>query len=299
MKSKQRQCRAVTSGLGLGFGLLLGALSPLAAAAEQQEFQCVIEPKATIKLGSSEAGILDEVMVKRGERVEEGQVVATLERSLEKLMVDLAKMKAQSNEDIRSAGAQVAFRQKELERFETLKAKNVVSEKDYDQARVEVRLTQLTLDKHRREKAIAEVERQHAQQRLERRIIRSPVNGVVTEVELSKGEYAYDQAPLMTIAQIDPLNVEVYLPVNMYPKVQMGMLAEVTPELTEGGSYQAKITAIDRVFDPSSRTFGVLLEMPNSDYALPAGMHCSLAFMAAEGESLAQQTLHEPGVKLE
>ncbi len=271
--------------------LLLGALPVKAWSAEQQSFQCVIEPKQTIKLGSAEAGILEEVKVERGERVEAGQVVASLERSLETLMVELARMKAQSNEDIRSASTQVAFRRKELERFETLKAKNVISEKDYDQANVEVRLTQLTLDKSRREKAIAEVEHQHAQQRLERRIIRSPVDGVVTEVELSKGEYAYDQAPLMTIAQIDPLSVEVFLPVNMYPKIKMGMPADVTPELLESGTYQAKVTAIDSVFDPSSRTFGVLLELPNSDYALPAGMHCTLEFMFADEGSIAQQTL--------
>ncbi|SEG48099.1 efflux RND transporter periplasmic adaptor subunit [Marinobacterium lutimaris] len=268
--------------------LLLGALSVPAWAAEEQSFQCVIEPKKTIKLGSAEAGILDEVKVERGQRVEEGQVVASLERSLETLMVELARMRAQSNEDIRSASTQVAFRRKELERFETLKAKNVISEKDYDQANVEVRLTQLTLDKSRREKEIAEVEHQHAQQRLDRRIIRSPVNGVVTKVELAKGEYAYDQAPLMTIAQIDPLNVEVFLPVKMYPQIKMGMLAQVTPELVETGTYQAKVTAIDSVFDPSSRTFGVMLELPNSDYALPAGMHCTLDFMMGEEGAIAQ-----------
>lgn len=293
MKLEQGQCGAI------GLALLLGALPLQVVAADQGEHQCVIEPKATIALGSSEAGILDEVMVKRGERVEEGQIVASLERSLEQLAVDLARLKAQSNEDIRSASAQVAFRRKELERFETLKAKNVISEKDYDQANVEVRLTQLTLDKYRREKAIADVERQHAQQRLERRIIRSPVNGVVMEVELTKGEYAYDQAPLMTIAQMDPLNVEVYLPVSLYPDIKMGMLAQVTPEIMQTGTYQAKVTAIDSVFDPSSRTFGVLLEMPNPDYALPAGMHCSLNFLMDEQASLAQQHHNEAGASIE
>lgn len=289
MRLKRSPCGVFT------LTLLLGALPAQAWAAEQQAYQCVIEPKTTIKLGSSEAGILDEVKVERGERVDKGQVVASLDRSLETLMVELARMKAQSSEDIRSAGTQVEFRRKELERFETLKAKNVVSEKDYDQANVELRLTQLTLDKSRREKAIAEVEHQHAQQRLERRIIRSPVNGVVTKVELSKGEYAYDQAPLMTIAQIDPLNVEVFLPVNLYPQIKMGMLAEVTPELVETGTYQAKVTAIDSVFDPSSRTFGVLLELPNSDYALPAGMHCSLEFLMGQEGAIAQQAQPDAG----
>ncbi|TCK07582.1 efflux RND transporter periplasmic adaptor subunit [Marinobacterium mangrovicola] len=282
------------------YGALLVGCLALAPGLKAEEFfaqgyKCVIEPRATIKLGSSEDGVIEEVLVKRGEKVTEGQPVANLERALETISVDLAKMKAESNEAIRSARVQVDFRRKELDRLVSLREKNVISAKDYDQAEVELRLTRLSLDSAAYDRDIAEVEYEYAKQKLARRVIRSPVDGIVTEVSLGKGEYAYEQAPLMTIAAIDPLHVEVYLPVQLYSEIEIGMAADVSPELVSDSSYRAWVIAIDSVFDASSRTFGVRLELPNQDYQLPAGMHCSLQFLRGEEGSIAQQAQTEAG----
>ena len=61
------------------------------------------------------------------------------------------------------------------------------------------------------------------------RSIKSPIDGLVVERALGPGEYAYEQAPIMTIAQVDPLNVEVYVPVALYTAIQVGGRAVVTP----------------------------------------------------------------------
>lgn len=255
----------------------------------EQTHECVIEPRATIELGSSEDGIIDEVLVKRGEQVKKGQPVANLERALETISVDLARMKAESAQAINSARVQVEYRRKELERLVTLREKSVIPARDYDQAEVDLRLTRLALDSAVYDRDMAEVEYAYAKQKLARRVVRSPIDGVVTEVSLGTGEYAYEQAPLMTIAEINPLHVEVYLPVQQYPELKVGMEAEVAPELVSGGSYRARVIAIDSVFDASSRTFGVRLELPNADYQLPAGMHCSLQFLPPAAEKVAAQ----------
>ena len=61
-------------------------------------------------------------------------------------------------------------------------------------------------------------------------MIRSPVNGVVSEIKLSPGEFIYEQTPIMTIAQIDPLNVDVVLPADKYGAVRAGSIAELRLE---------------------------------------------------------------------
>ena len=65
---------------------------------------------------------------------------------------------------------------------------------------------------------------------------------------LSKGEFVEDQ-PILKIAQIDPLHVEVIAPVEMLGAVRVGMRAEVRPENPVGGGYPARVTIVDRVID--------------------------------------------------
>mgnify|MGYP003346780470 CR=1 FL=1 len=46
-------------------------------------------------------------------------------------------------------------------------------------------------------------------------------------------------------------------------------------------TYQAEITVVNRIIDSASGTFGVRLEMPNPNHALPAGLPCTVTFPTA------------------
>jgi multidrug efflux pump subunit AcrA (membrane-fusion protein) len=113
---------------------------------------------------------------------------------------------------------------------------------------------------------------------LKQRTIRSPINGVVVTRALGPGEYAFDQAHLLTVSQIDPLNVEVFVPLAQFGKIRPGITAEVRPEQPVGGRYDATVTVVDQVFDAASGTIGIRLELPNPDHALPAGLKCRVRF---------------------
>ena len=100
----------------------------------------------------------------------------------------------------------------------------------------------------------------------------------MVEVTLPPGEYVHKQAPLLTIASLHPLHVEVFVPVALFGKVSKGMLATVMLEEPVGGTYEAEVIVVDQVFDSASRTFGVRLLLPNEEYLLPAGLRCSVVF---------------------
>jgi multidrug resistance efflux pump len=93
---------------------------------------------------------------------------------------------------------------------------------------------------------MAQVELAQAQARFDRRSVRSPVRGVIADLTIRPGEYTYEQAPLMAVAEIDPLYVKVFVPVRHYRKVQLGMIGAVVPEEPIGGVYRAKVTVVDR-----------------------------------------------------
>jgi RND family efflux transporter MFP subunit len=248
------------------------------------EFDCVIEPKMTIKLASPEAGVIQRVKVDRNQTVGEGEVVAELESDLQRIAVELAKLKATSTADVESQKTRLEFRKSDAERATTLHGRAVASTKTLEEAVTEWKLAELALQKSELDYKMAQQDLAQALARLERRSVRSPVRGVVADVTIRWGEYAYEQAPLMTIAEIDPLYVKVFLPVRHYRKVHVGTVGQIVPEDPIGGLYRAKVTVVDRVFDAASSTFGVRLELPNPDYALPAGLRCRVRFLEEAGQ---------------
>ena len=248
-------------------------------AAQEESFDCVINPKSTIKLGSAEDGILRELAVDRGDRVEKGALLASLDNEVERLSAELARLRAETKVEVKASHVQSDFHNKELARLLELRGQLAVSESVYDKADIEAQLAKLATESAGTEYAMAQVEYKRTKTSLERRNIRSPVDGVIVNIDMSPGEYVHEQVTLMTIAEVNPLNVDVFIPVAQYGNITVDMLAEVMPEQPVGGIYSAKVTVVDSVFDPASRTFGVRLELPNPNYLLPAGLRCTVQFI--------------------
>ncbi len=100
---------------------------------------------------------------------------------------------------------------------------------------------------------------------------------MVVERTGAPGEYVGEE-PFLTVAQLDPLNVELVVPVEYYGMIKLGSMAQVQLEAAVGGSHQAKVVIVDQVIDAASGTFGVRLELPNPKLKLPAGLKCQVVF---------------------
>jgi RND family efflux transporter MFP subunit len=258
------------------------ATAQSSTTSEMSDFDCVIEPKMMIKLGSPDTGIIESVNVDRDQTVKKDEVVAELDSNLQRIALEAARLKAANDTEIKSGEARLGFRAADADRAVSLFSKSIASGKVRDEALTEKDLAELALNKAKVDYKMAQVDLDQAQARLDRRSIRSPVNGVVADVTIHPGEYAYEQTPLMMIAEIDPLYVKVFVPVKYYRNVHVGTDAEVMPDEPVGGTYKAKVTVVDRVFDAASSTFGVRLDLPNPDYALPAGLRCRIRFLPQE-----------------
>jgi len=84
----------------------------------------------------------------------------------------------------------------------------------------------------------------------------------------------------MRIAQIDPLRIEVIVPVMAFGSISKGQRAYVYPEAPREGRFPARVTVVDRVADAASGTFRIRLSMPNPAFAVPSGLKCSVEFEA-------------------
>jgi len=264
------------------FVLLLAATLAAPAMAQDRnaggEFDCLIQPKMVLKLGTPVPGLISEVLVDRGAIVKKGDVVARLESGVEEAAVALAQARADNESTVRSNLAKLEFQKRKEERAKQLRKNDNISVAAADEAETASRVAQSELDEAQVNLQLSKLELTRAAEVLRQRTIRSPINGVVTTRALGPGEYAFDQGHLLTVSQIDPLNVEVYVPLSQFGKIRVGSSAEVQPEAPVGGRYTAIVTVIDQVFDAASGTIGIRLELPNPDYALPAGLKCQVRF---------------------
>lgn len=215
-----------------------------------QSFDGLIEPSEVVKISSQVPGILETVLVERGDKVAKDEVIARLKSNVEKAAVDLAL-------------ARKAFGQRKVQRNEELYKKSLISTHDKDEMETELK--------------ISELQHREAQEKLEIRIIRSPVDGIVAERFLSPGEYVGEE-PIMKLVRIDPLYVEVFAPVAFFGKIKTGMVAQIVPEFPNPGKFRARVIIVDKIIDAASGTFGVRLELPNPNHALPAGLKCRVVF---------------------
>lgn len=257
---------------------LIFALGPGTATAA--EYDCLIEARQKVDIRSPVEAVIESVQVRRGDLVKKGQVIATLESGPERAALELARSRATMQGELRAAQARVDLTQKKLVRAEELYKQNFVSVNALDEAQADFRLATEQLRQAEENQKLAVLEVNRASEVLAMRTIRSPFSGVVVEVMQKPGEFSASNIkdPILKLAEIDPLNVEVVLPVSLYGQIAVGSHGEVMPERPIGGKYTAAVRVVDRVIDAASGTFGVRLELPNRERKIPAGVRCRVKF---------------------
>jgi RND family efflux transporter MFP subunit len=262
-----------------GIAAVLAALWVTDAGAnEVPTFDCVIQPTEFVELSSPVPGIIDTIAVDRSDPVEKGQEVAELKSDVEQAQVDLSKQRAGFDSEIESKRASLSFAKRSQGRTQKLFNKKAVPFHVLDEAKTEAILAATELRTAEQNKRMAELELARAEATLALRTVRSPISGVVVERLKAPGEFI-DDKPILRIAQLDPLRVEVIVPVGKFGTIKNGMRAEVTPELARKRKYIAQVIIVDKVVDAASGTFGVRLELPNPGNYIPGGLRCSLTFL--------------------
>jgi RND family efflux transporter MFP subunit len=250
------------------------------------DFDCVIEPKQVIEVRSPLEGLIDKVPVDRGDRVKKGQELVVLDTSLERAQAAIAKQRSEMEGAVRSGETRVEFSSKKLKRAQNLHDQNYLSAQARDEAATEARLAESELRDARDNRRMAELELMRQNEIIRLKTIRSPFNGIVMERLQNPGELAeagVGRKPILKLAEVDVLYVEVLLPASAYGKVKLGMEVQVVPEIPPGSRHAGTVKVIDRLLDAASGTFGVRLELANAGYKIPAGIRCLASFPGIDG----------------
>jgi HlyD family secretion protein len=198
-----------------------------------------------VQLAFNDSERITELLVKEGDRVRAGQLVATLDaRRFEAAVANSEANVAAQRQAVLKAEADMDVAQANLvnagltfERTRDLREKKVVAPQDLDNARAAFDVAKATLAAAKQDIAAAkatlkanEAELELVKRDLVNAKLYAPSNGVIQDRLLEPGDMASPQAPVFTIALDDPLWVRAYVSETDLGKIREGMKAEVTTD---------------------------------------------------------------------
>lgn len=273
------------------------ALFPLSGGAGAQSLQplgCLIEPHRVVELGSPVIGVIESIEVERGDRVRKGQVIATLRADVERAAVGVAATKADVAAEVQAAQANYDLARRKHERAQDLVDRKFISSQALEQARADADVAEQKLAQAREQRRIWDRELKLAEAQLGMRTIRSPANGVIAERYVSPGERV-EEKPIVRLATIDPLRVELVVPAQLFGSIQTGSFLNVVPELPNAKPRLAKVVLVDPLIDGPSNTFRARLQLPNANYEVPAGLRCRVELgTETQAGALGEPTIGKP-----
>ena len=207
------------------------------------------EPFRTIKVSAGDSGVIAEMLVKEGDQVKERQVLARLETEVTKSELETAEAEALQQET-------------HLKRLEEIEKTSHVTPDEIDKARTDLIIRNAQVKKF---KAV-----------IETRTMRSPVNGIVTEIKRDTAESVSAGAPhVLTVVQIDKLTLNLYLTPQVASPLKPGAMVRIR-FIENGQEAPARVEFVSPVTDSASGTVRVKFVIENADGQYRGGASCTL-----------------------
>ena len=252
--------------------------------ARAAEIEAITLPSADITMSFVMAGRLSEIMVKEGDLVRNGQVLAVLEDRVERLKVVQLKAQVENKTRIQAAEADLAQKKIDLKKLELAKKLGAATDWEVEHARLGLQTAELTLqavlveheqDRRRYEQAVGELERM--------RLV-CPIKGRVEKVLCEVGEGAKPLEPVIQVVRVDPMWIDVQVPLAQAKELSLHQDTWITFPFVDGAPpANGKIIHISGVADAASDTLRVRIEVPNRS-GRPAGERVTVRFSQKEQE---------------
>ncbi len=233
-------------------------------------------------MGFTVRGIVAEVLVEETEVVEPGTPLIRLKDDLQYWTTEAHRIAAEDMTGIDDAVRGFELAEYDLKSMEAAAARDAASPREvvhtrsgFARAETAVRAAELS-----HQQAVAQYNREKA--RLEEMTIKSPIDGVVVRIQVDPGEVVEDLTPVVQIASLDPLRMEVAVPIQLGLKLKANMDAVVRwRDLNPNQPVDAKIKFVVPVADAASNQMIVRVEIDNPE-KIPAGLHGYVSFPEAE-----------------
>lgn len=220
----------------------------------QAEGQALPDRDTSIRAESS--GDVAEVLVDKGQEVEQGSVIARL--SARRATADLERAK----EDLSVA-------RREFDNASALLERGVATADRVSQARAALAAAQAAVTS--------------AEQTLDSLDITAPFTGRIETLSLDPGEYVQAGAQVGRIVDNRPLTVAIQVPQQALGRIRNGQTARV--RFITGEEREGMVSFVGTSASAETRTFLAEIDVPNADGGIPAGISAEVRIPTGETEA--------------
>lgn len=224
----------------------------------------VVSPRAS-DLAVQQSGLVENILAEAGDSVEAGQVLLELDADLAEL--ELQRLQAVLEE------SQLLF--EEAGRLAD-EARRLVDSKSISQSEYSARLASEAAGQSRVSQLELQIQAQEL--RIERRQLHAPFAGMISARHAEQGEWLDASSEAFRLVQTDPLRVIARVPERFYGEVKTGTPVAISVDAIPGYRIDGRVEAVIAEADVSSRSFGIRIEIPNTDQRLAPGMSAHIEF---------------------
>jgi RND family efflux transporter MFP subunit len=221
------------------------------------------------------SGRLAEVLVREGDRVARGQLLARFETN------ELQSRVNERQSALDAARADARWTARDLGDKETLAKRNIVSQSALDAARS-------TAENKASMVSVAEAQLEIAQRNLGDAQVKAPFDGVVGERIANQGESLPIDGKILALLDTSHVEVAAQMPAADVVRLKVDQPVTVSLEGFGDREFQGRITRISPTAQPGSRSIPVYVEITDRHDALRGGLFAMGSVVVAEkGHALA------------
>jgi RND family efflux transporter MFP subunit len=241
------------------------------------QIAAVTIPSADVTLSFVQPGRIAEIHFKEGQTVEAGDVLVQLDDDADQIR--LAQLEADSHNltHIQAAEASLAQKKVDLAKLEIAAKHNAATELEVEHAKLDVRIAELSLKVAQFDHEQAQRKYDEAKTQIEDMSLKSPIDGSIEKIDAETGESVNALDIVARVVRIDPLWIDVPVPVANTRNLKCGNPARVQFMDPERISVDGTIVFVGAVADAASGTLRVRVEVPNKSNR-PAGEHVRVTF---------------------
>jgi len=204
-----------------------------------------IEAFAEADVIAKVSGEVRDILVEEGDDVSKGQVMARLDG--DRLRLELK----QSEANLRKL-------QRDYDRNVELEGKGLISSGDFDKIKYEMEALQASFN-------LAKLELDYTQ-------IRAPIDGVVSQRFVKRGNTISTGEPVFRVTSLDPLVAYLHVPEREYRNIASDQLVRIDIDALQGHRIIASVTRVSPIVDPQTGTFKITIEISDDERRIKPGM---------------------------
>lgn len=262
--------------------LLLGVFTTLVSGGEIAPGYVAVptnlKPYQSIEISTTERGNIEEMIVKVGQEVKAGDPLMKLDAKLLEANLAIAKAQAENIGKVTAAEADRKLNQDRFDIVAKLRRSGTTNSAEYERQKALLAVSEANVIVAEEESEVAKLQLARAEAEVEKRILRSPIDGVVVDLSKDIGEAVLGSVSevLAQVVEVKRLRARAHVPFQLTKQLKVGDSIQARIEDGEDTLATGVIEFISPLADPATGTVPVEVVFENEGTKVQSGLSAKL-----------------------